>query len=55
MARYVCVKRPSDGPSNANASVINTGLTLLPALFRLPRELRDIIYEQYVRTDGGYV
>ena len=27
----------------------------LPPLLRLPRELRDLIYEEYVRVDGGYV
>ncbi|KAF1847202.1 uncharacterized protein K460DRAFT_363309 [Cucurbitaria berberidis CBS 394.84] len=26
----------------------------LPAFLRLPRELRDLIYEHYVRVDGGY-
>lgn len=29
--------------------------TPLPALLRLPRELRDLIYEEYVRVDGGYI
>jgi len=27
----------------------------LPPLLRLPRELRDLIYQEYVRADGGYV
>ncbi|KAI4614525.1 hypothetical protein J4E83_007179 [Alternaria metachromatica] len=27
----------------------------LPALLRLPRELRDLIYDEYVRVDGGYI
>ncbi|KAI4933215.1 hypothetical protein J4E85_003620 [Alternaria conjuncta] len=29
--------------------------TLVPPLLRLPRELRDLIYEEYVRVDGGYI
>jgi len=27
----------------------------LPHIFRLPRELRDIIYDYYIRCDGGYI
>ncbi|KAI4694268.1 hypothetical protein J4E81_006484 [Alternaria sp. BMP 2799] len=26
-----------------------------PAILRLPRELRDLIYEHYVQVDGGYI
>ena len=28
--------------------------TVRPAILRLPRELRDLIYEHYVRIEGGY-
>ncbi|KAI4704687.1 hypothetical protein J4E89_009564 [Alternaria sp. Ai002NY15] len=34
---------------------MNDHASTLPAILRLPRELRDLIYEHYVQVDGGYI
>ena len=43
------------GVRPVNTTTPDPTATPLPALLRLPRELRDLIYEEYVRVDGGYV
>jgi hypothetical protein len=53
MVPHAGIQRADGRPLNAHVTTI--GPTPLPAFLRLPRELRDIIYEQYVYEDGGYV
>ncbi|KAI4619402.1 uncharacterized protein J4E87_007652 [Alternaria ethzedia] len=47
----------SDTPKLAESNMehVKNILPTLPAILRLPRELRDLIYEHYVQVDGGYI
>jgi len=54
MSPHANIERTNACPSDSS-SAINTDTTPPPALLRLPRELRDLIYEYYVQADGGYI
>ncbi|KAI4630102.1 hypothetical protein J4E80_001035 [Alternaria sp. BMP 0032] len=42
------------GLAGSHLERMNDHASTLPAILRLPRELRDLIYEHYVQVDGGY-
>jgi len=43
------------GLAGSHLERMNDHASTLPAILRLPRELRDLIYEHYVQVDGGYI
>ncbi|KAI4650284.1 uncharacterized protein J4E79_009552 [Alternaria viburni] len=53
MAQNTPVECP--GVRSVNTTTADPTAIPLPTLLRLPRELRDLIYEEYVRVDGGYI
>jgi len=43
------------GLAGSHFERMNDHASTLPAILRLPRELRDLIYEHYVQVDGGCI
>ena len=43
------------GLAGSHLERMNDHTPTLPAILRLPRELRDLIYEHYVQVEDGYI